>query len=221
MGIRGAACIEVHELVGLRVAPGSSGFGQTQGDEARRNRNAEARTPRDDLNHRPKSCARRSQMSRLRAAAIALVILSCSCTGQATTATSTPSPSPSPSPVVFGTPQYRALWVDAFHDGIKSRAQVEKLVSDAHRANLNALIVQVRKRGDAYFNIGDEPRATDIQGPADFDPLESVIRLAHAMTPRIEIHAWLNTFFVGGTSAVYKLHSDEWGNRASDGSPGG
>ena len=67
------------------------------------------------------------------------------------------SPTPSPSPVVFGAPQYRALWVDAFHDGMKSPPQVEKLVADAHRANLNALIVQVRKAGDAYFNQADEP----------------------------------------------------------------
>ncbi|TMB89520.1 MAG: hypothetical protein E6J18_11020 [Chloroflexi bacterium] len=155
-----------------------------------------------------------------RALLLVVALMACSSEPAATVATS-PSPSPSPSPIVLGAPQYRALWVDAFHDGIKSPAQVEKLVSDAHRANLNALIVQVRKRGDAYFNLGDEPRATDIQGPADFDPLAYVIRLAHAMTPRIEVHAWLNTFFVGGTSAIYKLHSDEWGNRASDGSPGG
>src|SRR6266567_1754032 len=217
MGIRGAAGLEVHELVGLRLAPRSGAYRQSRGHETRRHRNADARASRGDLDHRAKPCARRPQMSLPRAGMIALVILTWSCTSQ-TAAETPPSPSPSPSPVVFGTPQYRALWVDAFHDGIKSPAQVEKLVSDAHRANLNALIVQVRKRGDAYFNLGDEPRATDIQGPADFDPLAYVIRLAHAMTPRIEVHAWLNTFFVGGTSAIYKLHSDEWGNRASDGS---
>ncbi len=131
------------------------------------------------------------------------------------------SPSPSPSPIVYAQPEYRALWVDAFHDGIKSPAQVEKLVADAHRANLNALIVQVRKAGDAYFNRSDEPRATDITGPADFDPLAYVIRLAHASRPRIEVHAWLNTFFAGQSSQVYVEHGDQWGNRASDGSTSG
>jgi uncharacterized lipoprotein YddW (UPF0748 family) len=135
--------------------------------------------------------------------------------------TVTISPSASPRPVALGPPQYRALWVDAFHDGIKSPQQVEKLVADAHRANVNALIVQVRKRGDAYFNRSDEPRATDILGPRDFDPLAYVIQLAHASTPRIEVHAWLNTFFVGSSSAVYKQHGPQWGNRASDGSQGG
>ena len=129
--------------------------------------------------------------------------------------------SPPPSPIAYAQPEYRALWVDAFHDGIKSPAQAEKLVADAHRANLNALFVQVRKAGDAYFNLSDEPRATDIGGPRDFDPLAYVIRLAHASVPRIEVHAWLNTFFVGESSQVYLEHVDQWGNRASDGSTSG
>ena len=43
----------------------------------------------------------------------------------------------SPAEPATATPQYRALWVDAFHDGMKSPAQVEKLVADANRANLN------------------------------------------------------------------------------------
>jgi uncharacterized lipoprotein YddW (UPF0748 family) len=112
------------------------------------------------------------------------------------------------------------MWVDAFNDGIKSRAQVEKLIADAHRANLNALIIQVRKRGDAYFNRADEPRALDITGPRGFDPLAYAIRLAHASRPRIEVHAWLNTFFVGQESGVYLKHPD-WANRTNDGASGG
>ncbi|MGH7764563.1 MAG: glycoside hydrolase family 10 protein [Candidatus Dormibacteraceae bacterium] len=128
---------------------------------------------------------------------------------------------PTPSPIAYAPPQYRAIWVDAFHDGIKSPAQVEKLVADAHRANLNALFVQVRKAGDAYFNRSDEPRAKDITGPASFDPLGYVIRLAHASVPRIEVHAWVNTFFVGQPSRVYLQQGDPWGNRTADGTTGG
>ena len=133
----------------------------------------------------------------------------------------TVSPTPPETPIVYGAPQYRAMWVDAFNDGIKSRAQVEKLVADAHRANLNALIVQVRKRGDAYFNRSpDEPRATDITGSRGFDPLGYVIQLAHASSPRIEVHAWLNTFFAGEESGVYRKHPD-WVNLTNDGATGG
>src|SRR2546428_4246401 len=158
----------------------------------------------------------------MRRVAGALVLVCISCSGPSAAATvPSPTPSPSPIPIVFGASQYRAPWVDAFHDGIKSPAQVQKLVADAHRANINALIVQVRKAGDAYFNRSDEPRATDIQGPADFDPLEYVIALAHSAVPRIEVHAWLNTFFAGESSRVYVDHGTDWGNRANDGSTSG
>ena len=122
---------------------------------------------------------------------------------------------------MYGPPQYRAMWVDGFNDGIKSRAQVEKLVADAHRANLNALIVQVRTRGVAYFNrSAEEPRAFDITGSQGFDPLGYLIQVAHASRPSIEVHAWLNTFFAGEESGVYRKHPD-WVNRTNDGAVGG
>src|SRR5919198_174181 len=47
-------------------------------------------------------------------------------------------------------PELRAVWVDAFHDGFKTPQQVDDLVTWARSANLNALFVQVRRRGDAY-----------------------------------------------------------------------
>ncbi len=168
---------------------------------------------------------------RLARALLVLAVLSaCAPAPQATVAPSasasaspldSPSPVPTPVPIVYGPPQYRALWVDALHDGIKSPAQVEKLVADAHRANINALIVQVRKGGDAYFNHADEPRALDIVGSRGFDPLAYVIRLAHASTPRIEVHAWLNTFYVSEDSGVFLKNGATWGNRANDGSISG
>ena len=131
------------------------------------------------------------------------------------------SPTPPEAPITYGPPQYRAMWVDGFNDGIKSRAQVEKLVADAHRANLNALIVQVRKRGDAYFNrTHEEPRATDITGSRGFDPLGYLIQLAHESRPSIQVHAWLNTFFAGQESGVYQKHPD-WANITNDGATGG
>lgn len=46
-------------------------------------------------------------------------------------------------------PELRALWVDAFHEGMRSPREADDLVAAAKRANLNTLIVQVRRRGDA------------------------------------------------------------------------
>src|SRR5688500_11952178 len=99
-----------------------------------------------------------------------------------------PTPPPFTAP-----PQIRALWVDAFHDGIKSPGQVEKLVRDAQAANANTLIVQVRRRGDAYYSRTSEPRTEDPRLVRGFDGLQSLIERAHAAQPRIEVHAWMAT----------------------------
>lgn len=172
----------------------------------------------------PIGSAKRAWGPAASAALLATLLLACTSSSPGATVLSpgpSSNPSSSPSPIALGAPQFRALWVDAFHDGMKSPAQVEKLVADAHRGNLNVLVVQVRKRGDAYFNRSDEPRATDILGPPDFDPLAYVIQLAHDSTPRIQVHAWLNTFFTGDSGYVYSHYNKQWGNVSNTGTKSG
>lgn len=43
--------------------------------------------------------------------------------------------------------EIRAFWVDAFHDGFKTREQVDQLMRDVRRSKANTVIVQVRRRG--------------------------------------------------------------------------
>src|SRR5258705_9488282 len=90
--------------------------------------------------------------------------------------------------------EFRALWVDAFHNGFKTAGQVDALISEVRTGNFNAVVVEVRKRGDAYYNSNYEPKATDIS--ASFDPLADLITKAHNTNngPRIEVHAWLVSF---------------------------
>jgi uncharacterized lipoprotein YddW (UPF0748 family) len=102
-----------------------------------------------------------------------------------------------------GENQIRALWVDAFHDGIKSVAQIDRLIADALFAGINTLIVQVRRRGDAYYNRTDEPRTDDPTFQSGLDALQLTIdrvRAANAAAgrfdpprPRLEVHAWIAT----------------------------
>jgi uncharacterized lipoprotein YddW (UPF0748 family) len=125
------------------------------------------------------------------------------------------SPAPDKPVQLSGPPSYRALWVDVLHDGIKTRKQVDELITKAHAANLNALFVQVRIRGDAYFRRGVEPLSRQLDGT--WDPLAYVIQRAHAANPPIEVHAWLNTFYVSKGSEVYQLYGDRWGNKQADG----
>jgi uncharacterized lipoprotein YddW (UPF0748 family) len=90
-------------------------------------------------------------------------------------------------------PELRAVWVDAFHDGFKTPAQVDELVAWARDANLNALFVQVRRRGDAYYLKSFEPRAEDPDFAPNFDALQYLIERAHEGPRRLQIHAWLAT----------------------------
>jgi uncharacterized lipoprotein YddW (UPF0748 family) len=90
-------------------------------------------------------------------------------------------------------PELRAVWVDAFHDGFKTPAQVDDLVDWARSANLNALFVQVRRRGDAYYLKSFEPRAEDPDLAPGFDALQYLIDRAHQGPRRLQVHAWLAT----------------------------
>lgn len=91
------------------------------------------------------------------------------------------------------TGELRAFWVDAWNSGFKTPAQISQLIADAHTANVNTLIVQVRRRGDAYYNESVEPRATDIPDPA-FDPLAALLAAAHNASPPLQVYAWVTTF---------------------------
>lgn len=91
-------------------------------------------------------------------------------------------------------PEFRAFWADAFHDGFKNPAQVTRLVEDIRAANCNAIVVQVRRRGEVFYNSTIEPMASEIS--PGYDPLADLIEKAHNTNngPRLEIHAWMVAF---------------------------
>lgn len=95
----------------------------------------------------------------------------------------------SPAPVE-DPPELRALWVDAFHEGIRSARETDDLIAAAKRANINTLFVQVRRRGDALYLKGIEPPLDDAAYDPAFDALTYVVEAAHKSG--IEVHAWIN-----------------------------
>lgn len=107
--------------------------------------------------------------------------------------------------------ELRAFWADAFSPAIKSREEVDTLLRRLRTANCNAVFVQVRKGGDAYYVSRYEPWASD--NPQRFDGLGYLIEQAHAGRPRIEVHAWINTCAVGrsrGNPLHVALAHPEW-----------
>lgn len=112
---------------------------------------------------------------------------------------------------VVRTPELRAFWVDGFNPGFMTPQQCDDLIANLRAMHCNAVFVQVRKRGDAYYASDYEPWAAD--DPEHFDALAYVCRLAHERgKPYIQVHAWINACAVGGSKnprGVAALHP-EW-----------
>jgi uncharacterized lipoprotein YddW (UPF0748 family) len=89
------------------------------------------------------------------------------------------------------TSAFRALWVDAFGEGIFNEAEVTKLVNAGKAMNINALVVQIGRRGDCFCNRASMPRTQAGITPRPYDPLDAIIAQAHAAG--IEVHAWIIT----------------------------
>jgi len=107
--------------------------------------------------------------------------------------------------------ELRAFWADAFSPAIKSRDEVDTMLRRLRTANCNAVFVQVRKGGDAYYVSHYEPWASD--NPQRFDGLAYLIQQAHAGRPRIQVHAWINTCAVGrsrGNPLHVAVSHPEW-----------
>ena len=90
-------------------------------------------------------------------------------------------------------PEVRALWVQ--RGSLTSPASIIAAVDRATDGGFNTLIVQVRGRGDAYYDSRYEPRpALLARQPESFDPLELMLERAHRAG--IKVHAWVNVNLV-------------------------
>lgn len=95
--------------------------------------------------------------------------------------------------------EVRALWV--VRDTMTSPESVIGMVRRAKENGFTDLIVQVRGRGDAYYNSRVEPRADDLaKQPVNFDPLAVTLDEAHRLGMRV--HAWINIYLVANIEAM-------------------
>ncbi len=89
--------------------------------------------------------------------------------------------------------EVRALWVQ--RASLTSPTRILSVVETARESGFNTLIVQVRGRGDAYYNSRHEPRAAALSAqPILFDPLELILATAHRAG--LKVHAWVNVNLV-------------------------
>ena len=92
----------------------------------------------------------------------------------------------------------RALWVT--RTTLNSREAIQQMVQSADAGGFNTLMVQVRGRGDAYYNSTLEPRAAEIAARPGFDPLATTLELAHAAGLRV--HAWVNVNLISSAASL-------------------
>jgi uncharacterized lipoprotein YddW (UPF0748 family) len=85
--------------------------------------------------------------------------------------------------------ELRGLWV--VRTALVSPRAVDAAVDDAVEGGFNALFVQVRGRGDAFYDSALVPRSVLLERqPRDFDPLSRLI--ARARSRKLQVHAWVN-----------------------------
>ena len=95
--------------------------------------------------------------------------------------------------------EVRGLWVT--RTSLTSPKSIESVIDAAQAGGFNTLLVQVRGRGESYYQSAIEPRASELDGqPADFDPLG--VTLALARRAGLRVHAWVNVDLVSSASGL-------------------
>lgn len=97
-----------------------------------------------------------------------------------------------------GPEQTRALWVT--RATLAAPESIRQMIAAAQAGGFNTVLVQVRGRGDAYFDSRIEPRAPELAARPEFDPLKTVIERAHAAG--IKVHAWVSVNLVSSSVSL-------------------
>ena len=98
--------------------------------------------------------------------------------------------------------EVRALWV--VRTTLTSLSAIATMVKEARNGGFNTLLVQVRGRGDAYFQKGIEPRPASLAAQPAFDPLAATIVAAHAAG--LQVHAWINVNLIASAAELPTAH---------------
>ena len=93
----------------------------------------------------------------------------------------------------------RYLWV--IRDVLKSKKSIDDMVNFAIEKNINHLFVQVRGRGDSFYESQFTSRS-QILSEGEFDPLAYLLDTANGKG--INIHAWVNVYILWSSKSLPK-----------------
>ncbi|RMD92529.1 MAG: hypothetical protein D6814_16755, partial [Calditrichaeota bacterium] len=121
--------------------------------------------------------------------------------------------------------EFRATWVitwehiNSGNTADVNKERIQEIMDNHVRANMNAVLFQVRQGGTAYYNSSFETwgKYAGYRDPG-YDPLAYAVEQAHARG--LELHAWINVFEAGDTypGSVAANHPD-WICRDGEGRP--
>lgn len=83
----------------------------------------------------------------------------------------------------------RPVWVHLFDDSLKTRAGIRRVVADLVAAGATAVIVEVVRRHDAYYDSDVLARTADPKLAPGLDVLAAMVEEGHAAG--LEVHAWI------------------------------
>ncbi|MFL3052416.1 MAG: glycoside hydrolase family 10 protein [Candidatus Neomarinimicrobiota bacterium] len=89
----------------------------------------------------------------------------------------------------------RYLWV--VRTSMVSKKSIDEMIQFAVLNRFNNIVIQVRGRGDAFYNSKFVPKSSLIKD-LDFDPLAYV--LPAAKEKGLKVHVWLNTYLLWSSS---------------------
>ncbi len=105
--------------------------------------------------------------------------------------------------------EYRCIWVDSWNwnRSFMDAGEADELIRTCRDNNINTVIVEVRKVGDASYNSNIEPRIESyIKGGPSFYPLGYLIDIAHDTSggeKYVEVHAWFVAHRILKTGTPY------------------
>lgn len=92
--------------------------------------------------------------------------------------------------------QVKGLWV--VRHTLNSAQGIDTLLEVSKKCGITDLFVQVRGRGDAYYNSHFEPQAKNLE--KNYDPLGYLLK--NKLSKLFRIHLWLNVFYVWSADSL-------------------
>ena len=84
----------------------------------------------------------------------------------------------------------KCLWIS--RESMVDEESIESALLFAHESEFNKVFLQIRGRGDAFYNSDIVKKNANITN--SFDPLKYAIKLGHALN--LEIHVWINCYIL-------------------------